>query len=141
MVGNRPEVEAKLFRLLNAENCAEQKALYAQIEPMVWTSLARWVVQKPALMALLGVPRAQLDLIHHSYPGGLLHYVMDKLRHTLTEVPIKTNYFWRVYLTGSYTSGCCPRYLQRVQQQKLMENMGRVQTYDTTVAIRNRLRS
>jgi S-adenosylmethionine-diacylglycerol 3-amino-3-carboxypropyl transferase len=134
MVGNRPEVEAKLFRLLNSENCDEQKTLYKEIEPLVWTSLARWIVQKPALMALLGVPRSQLDLIQNGYPGGLLAYVMDKLRHTLTEVPTKTNYFWRVYLTGSYTSGCSPRYLKRVHQQLLMQNMNRIHTYDCTVS-------
>ena len=34
---------------------------------------------------------------------GLAGYVKERLRYVLTSVPIRQNYFWRVYLTGSYT--------------------------------------
>ena len=52
---------------------------------------------------MLGVPRPQIRLIQQQYPGGIIGYVSDKLRHVLTEVLIHDNYFWRAYLTGSYT--------------------------------------
>ena len=52
---------------------------------------------------MLGVPRPQIRLIQQQYPGGLIGYVSAKLRHVLTEVLIHDNYFWRAYLTGSYT--------------------------------------
>jgi S-adenosylmethionine-diacylglycerol 3-amino-3-carboxypropyl transferase len=134
MVAHRPDVEMKLFKLVKAESLAEQRQLYAEVEPLIWTSLVRWIVQKPELMALLGVPRAQINLIRNSYPGGLLAYVMDKLRHTLTEIPIRSNYFWLVYLTGTYSTDCCPRYLKRSKQETLIQNMDRIRTYDTTVS-------
>ena len=28
------------------------------------------------------------------------------------KLPFVDNYFWRVYITGSYTPDCCPEYLK-----------------------------
>ncbi len=41
----------------------------------------------------------------------------------MTETPIRDNYFWRVYLTGSYTPECCPNYLKEEHFQKLKSNI------------------
>ena len=35
----------------------------------------------------------------------------------MTELPIGDNYFWRIYITGSYTLHCCPNYLRREHQE------------------------
>lgn len=120
--------------LLEAESLEEQRDIYRQIEPAVWGWLARWMVRQPALMALLGVPRPQIQLIKNEYPGGLTEYVRDKLRQVLTEVPVEDNYFWRVYMTGSYTTECCPNYLVADHLETLADRAERLQTHTMTVS-------
>lgn len=44
------------------------------------------------------------------------------------------NYFWRVYLTGCYTSGCCPNYLKRENFNQLQARIATIQTYNCTLA-------
>ena len=120
--------------LLEAETLDEQRDIYRQIEPAVWGWLARWMVRQPALMALLGVPRPQIQLIKDEYPGGLTEYVRDKLRQVLTEVPTEDNYFWRVYMTGSYTRECCPGYLKSDNLEALASRTDRLHTHTMTVS-------
>jgi S-adenosylmethionine-diacylglycerol 3-amino-3-carboxypropyl transferase len=52
----------------------------------------------------------------------------------MTELPIEDNYFWRVYITGSYTLNCCPNYLRSENQAVLRERMDRLKPYTGTVA-------
>jgi S-adenosylmethionine-diacylglycerol 3-amino-3-carboxypropyl transferase len=120
--------------LLEAESLEEQADLYQQLEPEIWGKLASWMVRQPALMTMLGVPRPQVQIIQTQYPGGLTYFVRDKLKHVLTEVPIADNYFWRVYMTGSYRPDCCPNYLQPGNMQALAERSPKVKMHNTTVA-------
>ncbi|MBL9133953.1 MAG: DUF3419 family protein [Verrucomicrobiaceae bacterium] len=85
-------------------------------------------------MTLLGVPRPQIKLIQDSYPGGLSGYVKDKLRHVFTELPMADNYFWRVYITGSYSFNCCPNYLRRIHQDQLRQRLHRLRPCTTTIS-------
>lgn len=120
--------------LLEAESLEEQADIYRQIEPEIWNWLCRWLVRQPMLMAMLGVPRPQIRIIESQYPGGLSYYVRDKIKHVLTEVPIASNYFWRVYMMGSYQRDCCPNYLLHTNSHLLAKRCGRVTTHNTTVS-------
>jgi S-adenosylmethionine-diacylglycerol 3-amino-3-carboxypropyl transferase len=48
-----------------------------------------------------------------------VQFVEDCIEAVFTRLPLKDNYFWRVYLTGEYTPGCCPEYLKPENFQKL----------------------
>jgi len=39
-------------------------------------------------------------------------YVRESLEYVLRQLPIWSNYFWRLYLHGRYTRSCCPEYLR-----------------------------
>jgi S-adenosylmethionine-diacylglycerol 3-amino-3-carboxypropyl transferase len=130
----RRGLRGHLLDLVEARDLEEQREIYARIEPRLWGRLITWLLRHPLLMSMLGVPRAQLRLIHEGHPGGINGFVADKLRHVLTEVAIRDNYFWRVYLTGSYTRDCCPNYLLEENFETLRERAGRVQVHDTTVS-------
>lgn len=119
--------------LLAAETIEQQQEIYQQIDDSIWDGFNRWVVRQPALMSLVGVPRPQIQLIDETYPGGLGCYIRDKLRHVFTTVPIKNNYFWRVYLMGSYHENCCPNYLQPDNFEKLRHNIDKIKTYTCTL--------
>ncbi len=50
------------------------------------------------------------------------------------ELPLKDNYFWRVYLTGEYTPECCPEYLKEDQFHRLKEGLvDRVHTHNNSI--------
>ncbi len=120
--------------LLDATSLEQQREIYALLEPEIWTALSNWLTRQPALMALLGVPRPQIHLIERSHPGGLTGYVKDKLRHVMTELPASENYFWRVYITGSYTLDCCPNYLKHENIAALGSRADHVHPHSCTVA-------
>ena len=123
-----------LFDLLDAPSLTEQRALYAKIEPALWSRFSAWLLRQPTALAMLGVPRPQIRLIQQRHPGGIVGYVSDKLRHVLTEVLIHDNYFWRAYLTGSYTARCCPNYLLPENFAHLRAGLDRIHTHDATIS-------
>ncbi len=130
----RPNVKNFATCLLDARSLEEQRDAYELFEREVWGPFSNWLLRQPTLMTLLGVPRPQIKLIQDSYPGGLTDYVKDKLRHVFTELPISDNYFWRVYMTGSYTLGCCPNYLKQENQPELKSRVDRLKSYTTTLS-------
>lgn len=124
-----PGLWKDLLRLLKADSLAEQQKAFARIEPRLWNVFTRWLLRRPATLSLLGVPQAQADLIARQWPGGVLGYVQDKLRRVATELPMRDNYFWRVYVHGSYTPECCPNYLKRENFALLRDRADRVRTH------------
>uniref|UniRef100_I2Q5J7 S-adenosylmethionine:diacylglycerol 3-amino-3-carboxypropyl transferase n=1 Tax=Desulfovibrio sp. U5L TaxID=596152 RepID=I2Q5J7_9BACT len=119
----KPGLRRNIPRLLEAGSPEEQRRVFAAIEPVFWDRLSRWLVGRPETMALLGVPRPQIDLIRHSHPGGLEGFVRDKVRHVFTGPPMAENYFWRVYLTGRYTRRCCPEYLKESRFEAIRDRL------------------
>ena len=130
----RPGLRRELLALLESTSLEEQRERYARIEPRLWGPVLRWFIRQPFTLALLGVPRAQRALIEAQFPGGVPAYVQDKLRYLLTELPIRDNYFWRVYLTGSYTADCCPNYLRAEHQTMLQARVDRLQVHTTSLS-------
>jgi S-adenosylmethionine-diacylglycerol 3-amino-3-carboxypropyl transferase len=125
----------QLYRLLDATSLEKQKEIYAQIEAEFWAALCQWVAKNPlALTVIGGVPWPQIQLIEQQYRGGLAGYLRDKLRNVMTSIPISDNYFWRVYLTGSYTCTCCPNYLKPEHFDHLKANSAAIQTYTGSLA-------
>ena len=100
----------------------------------IWDNLSNWLIrQRDGDDAARACPRPQVKLIEDHYPGGLGNYIKDKLRHVMTELPASENYFWRVYITGSYTMACCPNYLRKTNLPPLMDWSGRVRTHTCTI--------
>ena len=44
-------------------------------------------------------------------------------RYLFVELPMKDNYFWRVYINGEYSRECCPEYLKADNFAKLKGRM------------------
>ena len=118
--------------LLEAGSLEEQQAIYEEVEGRLWNALSDFLLKQPLTMAMMGVPRAQMRIINHEYPGGIAGYIRDKVRHVLTMVPIADNYFWRVYWHGEYTPSCRPNYLLPDNQPILREHLDRVSTHTCT---------
>ncbi|MBP5622970.1 MAG: BtaA family protein [Thermoguttaceae bacterium] len=102
----------KLTELINAPNIEEQKALWNDLRDKFWSPLMRYVVNLDTTMSMIGVPKDQRKQIEKTY-GDVVPFVQECLDTIFGVLPIQDNYFWRVYITGSYTKDCCPEYLSR----------------------------
>lgn len=129
----RRGIKKDIMALIECNSLQQQQEIYERIEPRLWNRITRRIVSHPLFLSLIGVPRPQVRLIEQEYSGGFNAYVQEKLKTVLTELPVDENYFWRVYLTGSYTRQCCPNYLKEENFELLRENIHRIRTHTCTI--------
>jgi S-adenosylmethionine-diacylglycerol 3-amino-3-carboxypropyl transferase len=105
------KVRPHLDRLLNASSLEEQRQIYDGHIRDKFGKALRFALNRDTTMSMLGVPRAQRRQIEATYSGDLAQFIQDCLEGVFVGLPMKDNYFWRLYMTGSYTPSCCPEYL------------------------------
>lgn len=120
--------------MLEADSLEEQRLIYESVRSILWSRLVTWLLKQPVSMAMLGVPRAQIRLIEQNFAGGIPGFLQAKLEQVFTGIPFRENYFWQVYLRGSYSRKCCPNYLREEHQTALRERVDRIKTHSTTIA-------
>ena len=127
MVGNYIDKVARcrgeINELLDASSLDTQRELYADLKEKVWSKTLQFAMNRDTTLSLLGVPKAQRKQIDDQYPGGIVKFVEDSIDTVFSKLPIQDNYFWRVYITGSYTPSCCPEYLKPENFQKLRDGL------------------
>jgi S-adenosylmethionine-diacylglycerol 3-amino-3-carboxypropyl transferase len=117
-------VRDEITALLNAGSLAQQQSIYRQgLSEAFWSRFLRWVMDRDATLSLLGVPRPQRQQVDRTYPGGIVQFIEDRLEAVFTRLPMHDNYFWRVYLNGSYSRECCPEYLKADNFARLKEGL------------------
>lgn len=122
--------------LLAADSVEQQQDIFQQykMSERLWRPMIRWVMRRDMTLAMLGVPRSQRRHIDDSYPGGILQFVIDRVEAVFTRLPLKDNYFWRVYLSGEYAPDCCPEYLRPENFHELRTSVQeRVTTHTSSV--------
>jgi len=113
-LATRPALRRALGRLFAAPDLAVQRGIYDHdVEPLPWTRHFRWLLSRRTTMHLLGVPGAQRDEVRRAHDDGIAGFIRAALANVFRELPVRDNYFWRVYLHGAYAPDCCPRYLTR----------------------------
>lgn len=124
-----------LNRLLDAQSVEEQRRIYHdELYKRFWTRTIRFAMNRDTTLSMLGVPRAQREQVENQYDGKIVKFVQDCVEAVMCELPIHDNYFWRVYMTGSYTPECCPEYLKPESYEKLRGGLAdRVTTYTDSV--------
>ena len=128
------KVRPHLERVLEAESVAEQQEVWERHLRRHFAGLLKFVLNRDTTMALLGVPLAQRRQIEATYSGDLARFVQDCVEGALATLPMKDNYFWRVYMNGSYTRTCCPEYLVEANVARLKAGLvDRVTTHTDSV--------
>jgi len=127
----RPQIE----RLLESQTLEEQQKVFEEdVKASFWGPGMEFFLRRDATLSLLGVPRAQRRQLEKNYPGGIAKFIEDRLDTVFSKLPLKDNYFWRVYLTGEYTRECCPEYLKEENFALLKGGLvDRVTTHTTTI--------
>lgn len=119
----------QILKMLNAESLEEQAYYFEEVEPQLWSTFSKWLVRQHATMTMLGVPSTQQNMIREEYRDGMLHFIRQSLRDVFTKRTLKDNYFWRVYLTGSYSRNCCPNYLLESNFEQLRKGTDNITTH------------
>lgn len=128
-------VRPHLDSLLNADSVEEQKTIYeTHLKKKFWSGLMKFTMNRDTTMSMLGVPKAQRKQIETQYKGGLVKFIQDCMESVFVELPMKDNYFWRVYMNGSYSRECCPEYLKPDNFQALKGGLvDRISTHTDSV--------
>jgi len=129
----RKELIPAVENLLSANSLEEQAYYFHEIEPQLWNPFSEWLISRHATMTMLGVPASQRKMIKQQYEDGLLEFIRQSLRQVFTKLPIRDNYFWRVYLTGHYTPDCCPNYLLEKNFRTLRNRIHRIETQTSSL--------
>ena len=110
---NRLGIREGIDDILAAKTVEEQQEIfYSGLWDQLWNRKVQWAVGRDSMLSLLGVPRAQREYLESTYNGGISKFIEDCIESVFACLPLGDNYFWRVYLTGSYTKECCPEYLK-----------------------------
>jgi S-adenosylmethionine-diacylglycerol 3-amino-3-carboxypropyl transferase len=135
-IAARPALRRALDGLFTAPDLDRQRAIYdQQVAPLLWTRHLLWLLSRQATMSLLGVPGAQRDEVRRAHDDGIAGFIRASVANVFRELPVGDNYFWRVYLRGSYAPDCCPRYLTRDGFAALRGGLvDRIIPHTTTVA-------
>lgn len=116
----RPQVD----RILNAASVEEQQQIYYEdLEDRFWSAALKFAMDRDTTLSLVGVPKAQRRQVERQYRGGIVQFVQDCVEAVFAKLPLQDNYFWRVYLTGSYTPECCPEYVKPEGFRRLKEGV------------------
>ncbi len=131
------KVRESIQSVLDAPSIQDQQRLFHQgeVRQSIWRPMIRWMIRRDATLSMLGVPRLQRRQIDVGYAGGIEQFIIDRLESVFTRLSLADNYFWRVYLTGSYTPTCCPEYLKRENFDRLRDHLiDRLETHTNSVA-------
>lgn len=113
-VGRDSRLREGLDSLVHAADLPAQRDAYDRlVAPHLWTKGLEWVLARRTTLSLLGVPHAQRSELAASHPGGAAGFIRSAVDTVFRDLPLRDNYFWRVYLTGEYSRDCCPEYLKK----------------------------
>jgi S-adenosylmethionine-diacylglycerol 3-amino-3-carboxypropyl transferase len=128
------KVRNSIDAILDARSLDEQRQIYDRdLQRAFWTRFLRWSLKRNTTMFLAGVPREQRHQVEKYYPGGLLKFIQDRVETVFTKLPLHDNYFWRVYLEGSYSRHCCPEYLKAENFELLKQRVDRISTHTCSI--------
>jgi S-adenosylmethionine-diacylglycerol 3-amino-3-carboxypropyl transferase len=109
----QPRLRAAVERMFEAGSVDEQRAIYAaEVGPRLWTRPVNALLSSQLVMNLLGVPYPQRKLVELQHGGQVAGFIREAIEYVVCRLPLRDNYFWRVYFTGRYTPDCCPEYLK-----------------------------
>ncbi len=131
----RPKLREGIEAMFEARSLDEQRALYdSRIEPLMWSRGMNWALSRQLTMSMLGVPHPQRREVERQHPLGVAGFIREAIEYVARSLPFWSNYFWALYLRGSYTYACCPEYLKRENFLALKAGLvDRVRTHTTTV--------
>ncbi len=131
----KPKLRAGLDALTHVRSLSEQREIYeCRVAPLLWTRAVDWTLSRQFTMSMLGVPHPQRKEVERQHAGGVGEFVRESVEYVMRELPVWTNYFWTLYLNGSYSRDNCPEYLKRENFEALKAGLvDRIEIHTATV--------
>jgi S-adenosylmethionine-diacylglycerol 3-amino-3-carboxypropyl transferase len=131
----QPKLRASVAAMFDAPDLASQRRIYeTEVGPRLWSRPVNWLLSSQLVMNLLGVPHPQRKLVEAQHGGQVAGFIREAIEYVVCRLPLRDNYFWRVYLTGRYTPSCCPEYLKPDNAARLRAGLlDRVHLHTDTV--------
>lgn len=128
-----PGLHSLVMELFDLQTVEEQKKLYfGKIQKRMWNPIMKKAIESSASLSWMGVPTSQQNLLSKEDNVGM--FMKKCLEYAMTELPLKENYHWRVYVKGCYTKQCCPAYLQEETFNKLKGGLvDNISVHTTTI--------
>jgi len=113
-LGLRKSLRNAIGALMEAKDLDEQRRIYdLEVQSLLWTRDVNWMLSRQSTMTLLGVPHPQRKEVQRQHKGGVAGFVREAIEYVFRSLPVRTNYFWMLYLRGHYLPECCPEYLSQ----------------------------
>jgi S-adenosylmethionine-diacylglycerol 3-amino-3-carboxypropyl transferase len=84
-----------------------------------------WIFWQPSLMASIGVPQSQLDLLK-----GESYYFTSVVKYIVHNTLLRRNYFCALYMGVPLSEECCPDYLKIANYELVRARLHRVSIRD-----------
>lgn len=124
----RKNILLQALELFETDEADEREKLYHEIEKKLWSGIAKYIWKWNGILSLAGIPKGQRDAI-----GDLNTFIKKTLRQIFILQNPKENYFWKVYISGSYSPECCPNYLKEHYFRTLNSSINRLRFYNSDI--------
>jgi len=124
-----PGLHSAVQAIFNAKTVQEQSEIYhKQVSHKLWNRVVDKLVKSELQMSWMGIPLPQQHLIASSTGSAesVGRWVQRQIEIVWAELPMKDNYFYKVYVNGKYTRDCCPDYLKEENFAKLKATVGKI---------------
>lgn len=130
----RKNLYQQVRNLMATTSVAQQAKLYTQLENRLLTPFINWTLNRHLVMSMAGVPESQQALFVEKYDNGIAGYVAECFTQVFTKIPIQDNYFWKVYIDGSYQVDCCPEYLKADNFKAIQDKVDNITIRTTSIS-------
>ncbi|GAB5409203.1 MAG: hypothetical protein BalsKO_15680 [Balneolaceae bacterium] len=115
---DRKGLRKTVTKLITEKIPNRRAELFENIEKKLWDGFESTLWKSPLVLSLAGVPKNQREAI-----GDINGFMKHSLRNVFVEQSASSNYFWKLYLEGSFTKECCPDYLKKEHFELLRKNI------------------
>ena len=123
-LGMRKALRNAIGALMEAKDLEEQRRIYdKEVQSLLWTRDVNWILSRQATMTMLGVPHPQRKEVQRQHRDGVAGFVREAIEYVFRSLPVRTNYFWTLYLRGHYLRDCCPEYLREPRFNELKKGL------------------
>ncbi|MCX7140683.1 MAG: BtaA family protein [Proteobacteria bacterium] len=131
----RPALRSAIETLLESSSLEHQCRIYDRdVRPQLWGNGLNWVLSRQLTMSMLGVPHPQKKEVERQHERGVAGFVREAVDYVFRSLPVRTNYFWTLYLRGRYSADCCPEYLRPENFSALKRGLAdRIEVHTCTV--------
>ncbi len=125
---DRKKIRASINSLIKEPDHLVRKQIYSTIERKLWTGLSKYVWKWDGLLSLAGIPKEQKNAI-----GDLNTFINNVFKCIFVDQQAHENYFWRLYLNGSYSKIFLPEYLMDNNFVHIKNNTSCITLYSSTI--------